>query len=154
MPDVQNNSPVPIQRPFPPWRPGVRKTRNYPSPIPRKKAPIRMKKTDPMSPRMIKAGMEAIAHFTIKKTMDQKGILMSVTTMRFFSSNAYLLIIRLLLQHRWALGCRTLHPSRTRSSRVLPLTLRVRATRSGETLLSGVSDSSKLVKPASSINGI
>ena len=37
---------------------------------------------------MMKAGMDAIAHLTMKRTIDEKGMFTSVTTMRFGSSSA------------------------------------------------------------------
>ena len=39
-----------------------------------------LKVTDPITLRMIRAGMVAIAHFTIRTSMEMNGIRMSVTT--------------------------------------------------------------------------
>lgn len=41
---------------------------------------------DVMTPRIKKAGIDAMIHFTMKKTIERKGILMSVTITRCSSS--------------------------------------------------------------------
>ena len=51
-------------------------------PVPPKKLPNIENRTEPRTARMTIAGIEAIAHLTMKTTMDKNGILISTTVTR------------------------------------------------------------------------
>jgi hypothetical protein len=51
---------------------------------------------DPTTVKIISAGIVAMAHFTIKTTIDENDILMSVTTISFISLDPIMLLHRKL----------------------------------------------------------